>query len=209
MRARFVQTLVLPIIAVLLAGYYLLFESHDATQPQPLPAARDLFQNISPESVLRIEINSAQRTLVVLKDSGIWWLEHPRRVKANVDEVARLISILTTAKYQRKLSLSGVNRGLDEFGLQHPSTTVAITHLRSAGKGQATQVVHFGQQSPSGLQTYAIRPGERDLLLTDSEIVNQIKYFLFVPPVARSHEQGLASAAGKGEAEKVEGDRGD
>jgi len=194
MRASIRRTIVLPSIAVLLSAYYVLFEYSASEEPRPQPPPPHLFSGLaSAEHVTKLEIRTADKKLVAVKQEGRWMLAEPHRAPADQEEVARLISILQEAKYARKLQLEQVGRRLGQFGLTSPSLTVSIWSKNPRTHRSMVQKMRFGATSPSGARVYANAPGSDDLLLVDAEIINQVKYFLFVPPLQREPTAGLAT----------------
>ena len=193
MRADITRAIVLPSIAVLLGAYYVLFEYSASEEPQPPPPPPHLFHDLASEHITKLEIRTGDKELMAVKQEGRWMLTEPQRAPANQDEVARLISILQEAEYMRKLRLEQVGRGLEQFGLARPSLTISVWSKNPRTHKSTVQRMRFGATSPSGATVYASATGSDDLLLVDAEIISQIKYFLFVPPLERKPRAGLAT----------------
>ncbi len=192
MRASVWRTIVLPSIAVLLGAYYVLFEHRASEAPQPPPRPH-LFKGLSSEQITKLEIQTADKQLTAIKQEGRWMLTAPQRAPADQHEVERLISILQKAEYMRELRLEQVGRGLEQFGLVRPSLKVSVWSRNPRTQKSTVQTMHFGATSPSGARVYGNEPGSDDLLLVDAEIINQISYFLFVPPLERGLGVGPAT----------------
>lgn len=174
-----------PSIAILLGAYYMLFEFGGAAAPQRPPPAPHLFASLSSEHITKLRIRAADKELIAVKQEGRWVLVEPQRAAADQDEVARLVAILEQAECLRQLPLEAIGRGLEQFGLDTPSLTVSIWSENPRTEKSTVRTMRFGGTSPSGARVYANAPGTENLLLIDAEFVNQVKYFLFVPPLER------------------------
>jgi len=188
------RAFIFPSIAILLGAYYILFEFGGAAAPQQPPPSRHLFAALSSEHITRIRIRASDMELIVVKQEGRWMLTEPQRAAANQDEVARLITILERAEWSRQLRLEPPERGLGQFGLDTPSLTISIWSENLRTEKSADYTMCFGGTSPSGAKVYANEPGTKDLLLIDAEFVNQVKYFLFVPPLEKGPKARKASS---------------
>ena len=179
------SVLLLPAIAVLLIAYFVLFERDSDNALKSPRTSRHLFSGLDMSSAERIEVSAGEKRLVVSVENGQFRLLHPSAGDANQDEVARLLSILSSAEYQRILPLEQAGGGLAQFGLQKPRLIVEV-RLKPTSEAQSrTITVHFGRRSPSRAHVYAILPGNKEVLIMDARIVDQITYFLHVPPVDR------------------------
>jgi len=185
MRRSFLRTAMLPTIAVLLGAYYFLFEQPGPKATQAPPPSLLIFPGLSPEHISRIELRGTNATLEAVKRGGKWVLESPHKAPANQAEIARLISILSSAKYTRKAPLDQIGGGLEQFGLTNPSLVISVWSDEQSTEKSPAWVIRFGHFSPSGAAVYALVPHQEELLLIEADVVNRLKYFLFVPPLNR------------------------
>ncbi len=185
MRRSFLKAAVLPSIAVLLGAYYVLFERPGPKAVQTPPPSLLIFPGLSPEHISEIEMRTPDITLDAVKREGKWVLKSPRKAPANQAEMERLILILTSAKYTRKARFDQIGGGLAQFGLANPSLTISVRSDEPSAQKRPARMIRFGHLSPSGAVVYAIASHARELLLIDADVVNRLKYFLFVPPYER------------------------
>jgi len=184
MRTSITRAILLPSIAVLLGAYYVLFEHVASQEPQP-PSPPHLFRGLVSERITKLEMRTADKELTAVKEEGLWMLKKPQSALADQAEIARLISILQQAEYTRKLEIAQAGRQPGQYGLTNPNLTVSVWSREPKTQRRMDQTMLFGATSPSGTRAYASAHGSDELLLIDAEIVNQIKYFLFVPPLQR------------------------
>ena len=190
MRRSFLRAAALPTIAVLLGAYYLLFERPGPKATQAPPPSLLIFPGLSPEHISRIELRTPDLTLDAVKREGKWLLESQRKAPANQAEIERLISILARAKYSRKAPLDQLGDDLEQFGLTNPSLTVSVRSDEPSRQERPPRMIRFGRISPSGALVYAVATHQEELLLIDADVVNHLKYFLFVPPLERRAVRG-------------------
>ncbi|HUT02816.1 MAG TPA: DUF4340 domain-containing protein [bacterium] len=185
MRRSFLKAAVLPSIAVLLGAYYLLFERPEPKATQAPPPSLLIFPGLSPEHISRIELRTPDVTLDAVKREGKWVLRSPQKAPASQAEIERLISILTSAEYTRKARFDQIGGDLAQFGLTSPSLIISVRSDEPSRQERPARMIRFGHLSPSGAVVYAIAAQGQELLLIDADVVNRLKYFLFVPPLGR------------------------
>jgi len=185
MQSKPFRSLALPIIAGLLLGYYIGFERPEKTTEAQVTPAPELLPGLVPDSIVRVEMRTATRRLLLVKKADGWNVLAPKKVPASAREVRRLLSLLCQSRYERSLSPAPHGDALQEFGLKPPSLVLNVTSLAPKTQQQTLQTLFLGTASPSGRYIYAM-PGTRtSLLLVDSQTIDEIKYFLFEPPYLR------------------------
>ena len=73
----------------------------------------------------------------------------------------------------------------EQFGLTNPSLVISVWSDEQSTDKSPAWVIRFGHFSPSGAAVYALVPHQEELLLIDADVLNRLKYFLFVPPLNR------------------------
>lgn len=138
----------------------------------PPPAAADaLLQRLNPTTVTRIEIVSTQETFRVERAGATWQMTAPVAYPA---EPAAINRFLEVAAQLRRLStiaardLSSQPRGLSDFGLQPPRTTLKFHQYTDALE------LRIGARTPVGDQLYCQLAGVDGVQVIDAAFLEYL-----------------------------------
>lgn len=165
--------------------YYFGFESREEIPTEGPQMSRALFPELKEAQIDEVSITAQQNKVALKRDDETFSIVLPEKSPAEEKETSRLVAILKSARFRRQFSVDEDTQRPQDFGLAKPSLIVQIKFSDEATGKASTSEVMFGGDSPSGAQVYAMRRGTDKVLLVSSELVSQIKYFAFVPPVKR------------------------
>lgn len=153
-------TLILAIIFALIVGYYYFFEVRRAKQVEQREVeARKLF-HYSPEQVTQLRLRENDEVILCKKVGDEWKLEEPLQAKGDQEEIELLINNILDIKQERLIATEPAD--MNQFGLS-PST--AEVSFQVDGKWETLQV---GDETPTGMSTYAKKGDSSEVLLVNS-----------------------------------------
>ena len=162
------NTLYLVLMAGALLAYILLFERHRPDRADSAQRALQIFPELKPAEVERIEIVRSNQVILATRNEGHWQLENPgypaqgERIEqwlARVKDVTRRAT-LTPAEIQAEPS------GAAAFGLDPPSAVVVLH--------QPPQRLTFrlGIRTALGEKTYLQVVGDSEVMVTDATVLD-------------------------------------
>jgi hypothetical protein len=148
------------VLAVLLGGLYW-SNRHNSTADttaKPSPDAPPQILSLSQTDITAVAIlrNGGSPLNLSRDSSGVWQITSPNALGADQDAVSGLLSTLSPLNSERLLDDKASN--LASFGLAAPSLEVDVTL-----KGNKTQKLLIGNQTPSGNAFYAMLGGDSRL----------------------------------------------
>lgn len=158
------------LIVVLAAVGLVAFFTRD-TQTRSLEVTNDEPQrllDVRAADVNRISISAAGEKPIVLSRDGVQWsIEQPVKSPAELSEVSRLVTDLTSLQTRGKLTAEQASS--EGTGLSSPSATIEL----GAMDGNTVQL-DFGQRTAAGDNLYVRRKGESGGWIIDGQIAAQL-----------------------------------
>jgi hypothetical protein len=151
------QLILLGLIMAGLFGTYAYLKHRPAapTSPAPQPSARPEISltKLDQAKINKLVFKSAQGSLTLVKQKGVWRSEPAPPYKLNQDQIATAAS--TFAALNATEIIDRAPRDLGQYGLAPPAATVTVY---SAGAA-APLTLQLGDQTPTGYDYYAGRQG--------------------------------------------------
>ena len=163
-------TLVLLFLNVALFFFIFQFERRWKTENAFLEARRRVL-GAETADIRSLEISGPIRTLALAKRGDTWWVTAPLEWPANPAAVSRILTELQFLEHETSFNVSDLaqnGQSLADYGLDHPSLTIAITSGDPA-EHPAVTVLRLGAITKDGLRLYLLSPdGERIHVVSQS-----------------------------------------
>jgi hypothetical protein len=162
---RFKNTWILLIVAVILLGFFFLFEEPGHKQKLEREESEQALTNLSRSQIARLTIETpGRRTIDLEKQDGTWMIRSPVADVADEATVNTLLSSIAAAEIERTLEPDSSRR--DEFGLNGTATRVTCA---TAG-GDTTLSLTIGAHTLTKSHFYARRDDSPAVLLLPATI---------------------------------------
>ncbi len=158
------------VLAVVLGGYYLLFEwipgGPDAPVFEPRPVRESTFLTLKRDAIHKLTIQRQGHTFVSQRTTAKpgqteaeWQTIEPSGIKVTS---ALVISFIENLTPNRKIPIvSGASDNLAAYGLAPPASTIVVE-----GDGQqGTETIFIGDYNPTTTAVYARRDGSPEVVL--------------------------------------------
>jgi hypothetical protein len=113
---------------------------------------------VESDKIEEITVTADGETSTLRKADGAWKMTAPVAVDADTTEATSLASAISSLEINRVVEENASN--LAEYGLAEPRIKVAFK-----GAAGAAGEIHLGDKTPTQSDVYAVRPGEKRVLL--------------------------------------------
>lgn len=155
---RFRSTLVLLVLLVGLGGYLYFVELPRQREKEK----KETLYSFAKDDVVSLHLAYADREIELTKDGDTWRLTKPVSAAGDSVSVKSLVDAIASCEISKELGEAPDN--LAAYGLDSPFVTLTVG-LKS---GPAPPKVMVGKMTPVGASAYAMREGEKKILLTSS-----------------------------------------
>ena len=162
-------TLILLVLLVMAVGYMVVFHSGWFVKEKPAGTAAIEDKTLLPKlgTVQKIVLEGKETPKVVLvRQEGKWRLTEPAEAPASEFPVDRIVSALTSARYERKYPAKDPDRPNDDLTyLSAPERTVSLTDDKNQ-----TYVVKLGRNVPLAGEVYVQVGGDEAIYVASASV---------------------------------------
>jgi hypothetical protein len=156
------STIALIVILAGLGGYIYFVE---LKKPASGADTKEKAFSVAPDDVQELRIKAADGdTTHLLKSDGTWRVTEPIKAEADPNEPSSVTSSLNSLEIQRVVDENP--SGLKDYGLDPPRIDVAF---RTKTDKDLRHLL-IGEKTPTGGDLYAMRPGDKRVLLVSSSV---------------------------------------
>jgi hypothetical protein len=162
------NTLYLVLLASALLAYILLFERHRPNLEEREDQARQIFPELNPAEVGRIEIVRSNQVILVERSGGEWQLANPKypAQSRRIDDWLARVKALTRRTTLTPGEVLNEPAGAAAFGLDPPSAVVVLH------QPPARFNFRLGNRTVLGEKTYLQLVGASEVLVTDALVLD-------------------------------------
>ncbi len=164
------KTLIMLVLAVLLAGYVYFYEIKGGEERQAVKDQMEKLVPLKKDSIDVLDIRGTKGHFHLTKSNGEWWFDTPVKTQADKNTVSGFLSTLTAAKKIRTFNAD--KKEWAKYGLREPFFNI------NAWAGTQHDSIRLGDNSGIGSNVFAGK-GDSLIYLTAASLKSGVNKSLF------------------------------